>query len=489
MNDRHEVEIFNVKSVKSKAKCFTSCVLLNIQTVGHIMSDNNAIENNIPSIIPSLAALGLPDIKKNKDGTDKPLGTIENLEHILKSQNITPLYNELTSEYTALNVNDAMTQPEAYSLIKSICERAGLPMRCVDDHYQTLCERGRFHPIRDYIQHYYNELNSYKEKTDSEPEWYRDSPTIEEIVFSMNTKDLGNAIEIMRAWLVGCVAMLFENKTQTKLIPVIKSDESYRKSAFIERIASVCDGAFLGGHGLNPDRPDTVREALESWIVELGELERTTKKEDSFIKAFATKTEDKYRIPFNRFSTSKRRRTAFIGTVNDDRFLSESTGFSRWGVIELESQIDLDSINNRLGYEFKNSKVTLVDPLRLAGFWVRIYERYLAGEAWHISEHYQQAIIEQNQKYTDLGRYADLVESIAISGEKPSGVSEDYFTATQIADAKSVPSSAVRQLSRSLSLAVSAGLIEQKSQAPSSRKSKKFLVRLPSKFMLKNSQI
>lgn len=41
---------------------------------------------------------------------------------------------------------------------------------------------------------------------------------------------------------VSCVAALYEQRFSTKLTPVLKGDQSFKKTAFVERLASVVDG-------------------------------------------------------------------------------------------------------------------------------------------------------------------------------------------------------------------------------------------------------
>jgi predicted P-loop ATPase len=70
----------------------------------------------------------------------------------------------------------------------------------------------------------------------------------------------------------------------------------------------------------------------------LGEIGSTFKKsETEALKAFLSKSEDELRRPYGATFNKYQRRTAFFGTVNDIKFLQDSTNNRRFWPIEVSS--------------------------------------------------------------------------------------------------------------------------------------------------------
>lgn len=92
-------------------------------------------------------------------------------------------------------------------------------------------------------------------------------------------------------------------------------------------------------------------EALAGkWIYELSELEGIRKAESTKVKAFASRSSDRARMAYGYFAEERPRECIFIGTTNDDHYLSDPTGNRRFwpvrtGRINLESlERDRDQI-------------------------------------------------------------------------------------------------------------------------------------------------
>ena len=103
--------------------------------------------------------------------------------------------------------------------------------------------------------------------------------------------------------------------------------------------------------------------ATKVWLCELGELDSTTKKEQSSVKAFLTEQTDRFREPYARRESIRPRRTSFCGTVNPKNFLRDETGNRRFWTIPVES-LDLDKI-----FEYS--------PEWYTQFWRQIYAEYI----------------------------------------------------------------------------------------------------------------
>ncbi len=105
---------------------------------------------------------------------------------------------------------------------------------------------------------------------------------------------------------------------------------------------------------------DSILLAIRHWIVEIGELDSSFRKDVSRLKGFLTNDRDKVRVPYDRKESSYQRRTVFCATVNASDFLIDSTGNTRfWTIpcvkIDYDHIIDMQQVWAQLHHEFNSS--------------------------------------------------------------------------------------------------------------------------------------
>jgi len=85
-------------------------------------------------------------------------------------------------------------------------------------------------------------------------------------------------------------------------------------------------------------------EALAGkWIYELSELEGIRKAETANVKAFASRSSDRARMAYGYYAEERLRECIFVGTTNDDHYLSDPTGNRRFWPVTT-GQIDLEGL-------------------------------------------------------------------------------------------------------------------------------------------------
>lgn len=150
---------------------------------------------------------------------------------------------------------------------------------------------------------------------------------------------------LFRKWAMQTVAVLFNSDNTpvtTEGVLVLQGAQGIGKTQFFRHLA-IQDSFFKGGATLDMGNKDSVMSATKVWICELGEIDSTTKKEQSALKAFLTETTDHYREPYARCESIHPRRTSFCGTVNPQYYLRDETGNRRFWTIPV-TEINLHRI-------------------------------------------------------------------------------------------------------------------------------------------------
>ncbi|MDE6657096.1 MAG: virulence-associated E family protein, partial [Oscillospiraceae bacterium] len=117
---------------------------------------------------------------------------------------------------------------------------------------------------------------------------------------------------------------------------------------------------FGEGYTIDTRNKDDIIQVTSNWIVELGEIGSTMRKDMDSLKAFLTKSMDEYRAPYGRTSLKYPRKTSFVGTVNDEKYLIDETGNRRFATIPIKTGISLN-------YD------TQIVPFDSLQFWAQIY--------------------------------------------------------------------------------------------------------------------
>lgn len=338
---------------------------------------------------------------------NRALSTDSNLKILGSHIGIEFAFNKMTFQPEAINSNrQNISDNQLSSRLISYASRYGLPKSAIDDHLIAVCEVNPYHPVKRWLDH--------------GGDW-DGVPRVQTVINYLNAKHSEISSTVLKRWLVGCIACLYEASFKSKLVPVLQGAQSYRKTAFIERIAKVMDGSFLEGAELNPDNKDSVLTCTRSWIAELGELERTSKNSQGSLKAFLSKSIDTVRPPYARNDIHKPRQTSFLATVNGSDFLKDETGSSRFAVIEMAAPADMDSVNAILGWVFTGTGgLKLAYPEKLKQFWLEVKDLYDNNYSWLLSDSELQKIQKINGNFDDKGSLYEYILGAYIHGKDES---------------------------------------------------------------------
>jgi putative DNA primase/helicase len=199
---------------------------------------------------------------------------------------------------------------------------------------------------------------------------------------------------LIHKWLRSAVAALFVLGFSSRSVLTLQGPQGLGKTRWLMSLVS---DEFLRaevvrtGHHLDPRSKDDVLGAVTHWIVELGELDSTLKKDVAALKAFLSNDSDKVRRPYGRLECEYPRRTVFCATVNELNYLVDRTGNARfWTLpvvkIDYEHRIDMQQLFAQLLVELQQ------------------------GQSWRLTDDEQTALDKVNLDHRDASTIRDLLE-------------------------------------------------------------------------------
>lgn len=158
------------------------------------------------------------------------------------------------------------------------------------------------------------------------------------------------------------------------------------------------------------------KEAMESlqgvWIMEVSELEAMRRSEVTAVKAFLSKTADRYRAAYGRYVNEYPRQCVLFGTTNSDAFLQDITGGRRFWPLKTDQQPRFRDVMDEL--ESERDQI-----------WAEAVAYDLGGEPLYLESYELQQVAKQAQEvYRDADPWEGLVAAFV---DKPVPVDWDAW--------------------------------------------------------------
>jgi predicted P-loop ATPase len=184
-----------------------------------------------------------------------------------------------------------------------------------------------------------------------------------------------------RAALIGAVARIRNPGCKVDTVPIIEGKQGLGKSS----VPRVLGEPWFSDDLAELGTKDAALQMQGAWLLEISELDAMSRAEVSRIKAFVSRTTDRFRPPYGTRVIESPRSCVFWGTTNGEAYLKDESGARRFWPIKA-GNIDLDGLRR--------------DRDQL---WAEASRLHSAGAVWWIvnPEAQRIAVGEQTARYQD----------------------------------------------------------------------------------------
>lgn len=181
-------------------------------------------------------------------------------------------------------------------------------------------------------------------------------------------------------WLISAVARIYVPGCKADCALILEGPQGIRKSSALMALAT----PWFTDRLSDLSSKDAAMETRGVWIIEIAELDTMGRAEVSTVKAFMSRTQDRFRPPYGKRLVDLPRQCVFAGSVNPEGgYLKDPTGGRRfWPVVC--STIDLEALQR--------------DRDQL---WAEARDRFRRGEPWWLESRELDALAadEQAERY------------------------------------------------------------------------------------------
>jgi len=198
-------------------------------------------------------------------------------------------------------------------------ERYGVKGReAIMDAFTTVTRKNAYHPIKDYLRGLVWDGQERAETC---------------LIDYLGAEDTEYTRQAARKMLLAAVCRIYAPGTKFDQMLVLIGPQECGKSEFLERIGrSIWFSDGLKDLSKTKDSGEILQAG---WIFEIAELSAMGRSGIEEIKAFLSKTTDRYRAAYDRTVTEYPRQGVFFGTTNDRDFLKDPTGNRRFWPVEV----------------------------------------------------------------------------------------------------------------------------------------------------------
>lgn len=352
-----------------------------------------------------LEVLSFPN--QSRSGNSQVLATTPNVIHMLGAYGIVPRYNVIKKKLfitvpgysgtpdNAANV--AMTQ------ILTLATLNGMPTGQIPSIVEAIGDRDPINPVADWIK------SKPWDRSDRLPAFY-------DTLFAREGYPIELKQKLIYRWLLSAVAAALKpSGFMNRGVLTLQGPQGIGKTKFVYSLVPdtiLREAVIKLDHHLDAASKDSLITAVSHWIVEIGELDSSFKKDIARLKGFLTSDRDKVRRPYGRADSEYPRRTIFIATVNEHDFLPDPTGNSRWWTIPVikvnyEHHIDMQQLFAQVAVDFGQ------------------------GEQWWLKSDEEEMLEDSNKGHRTISAIRErVISAVDLERRNPEGL--PAMTATEL---------------------------------------------------------
>ena len=249
----------------------------------------------------------------------------------------------------------------------------------IDDGLTEVFNNNRFHPVQEYL----NGLI-----------WDGECRVDTLLIDYIGAKDTPYVRAVTRKWLCGAIARVMNPGVKFDTTLVLYGPQGLGKTLIAERLG----GAWFNNTIGDVKQKDAMEQIQGSWICELAELAPTYKNDSEIVKAFLSRTVDRFRAPYGKRTEEYLRQCVFIGTTNNLLFLKDRTGNRRFWPVSGDPE--------------RQTKVPYYDltPEEVAQVWAEALTYYRQGEALVLPPELERYADDTRQRHTEGSEKIGLIE-------------------------------------------------------------------------------
>jgi putative DNA primase/helicase len=232
-----------------------------------------------------------------------------------------------------------------------------MPRGTLEEAVLMVAKRHRYHPVRDRLERLRGTWDHQKRLAT----WLQRACMEEDELDDPTQQYLAR----VGTWMLMamCARVLPERREGSRVVcgPGTKFDymtifegaQGARKST----LASVLGWEYAADTGLVLGEKDSYQNLQGVWVYEWGELDSLNRSEVTRVKQFVSSPKDRFRASFDRRPKDYPRQVVFIGTTNEDHYLTDTTGNRRFWPVSVTREIDIAWVVENLDQMFAEALV------------------------------------------------------------------------------------------------------------------------------------